>query len=103
MRLWLNDRLGRDLTVSIDLDRSPGWVPLLNGTGRLGHASDSFDLRFVHGTPGLGDMYEIGTFVLGVDDLDSSPATLVNSDDYENEEIHVLIAEHVRLTLSDPF
>lgn len=91
------------MTVSIDLDRSPGWVSLLNGTGRLGHSTESFDLNFVHDNPELSDLYEIGSIVLGLDELGSSPAILLTSDEYGNEEVQIYLAERIRLTLADPF
>ncbi len=100
--MWLNDRRNKDVILSVDLDHSPGWLPLLNGRATLGHSSDSFELKFVQENADLASMYPVGPFVLSVDELDRFRPLLVTTSEYDQEFVEVEVCESVRLTIGDP-
>jgi hypothetical protein len=83
---WLNDRLGKDVHVSVVLDKGDVRVEVLEGQGKLSHwheARDSRDnLRAWYGVDGTG---------IDLNDLDPLVARM------DDEELEVTLAENVTL------
>jgi hypothetical protein len=102
LRMWLNDRRGHEVTLSVQLDGVPG--PIFNTKGELSYSSGSFDPAWLNENPDIASGYAIGPGVLGVDDLDRFGAVLVTAPEYGNVElVEVRLADTVLLTIGDPF
>ena len=85
---WLNDRLGKDVHVSVVLDKGEVRVEVLEGQGKLSHWYDARDPR-----DNLMAWYGVGGTGIDLNDLDPLTAQI------DDDEVEVTLAENVTLRI----
>lgn len=103
-RVWLYARIGRDISVSVELNQAQHVGPMLTGTGTLEHSSGHFEPTFLADEPELASMYTIGSWTLSAADLEQYEIWLSTAPEYNNKEyVEVIVPGGVGFQISDPF